>query len=81
MKARITRDLETYAMVLFNSVLLILVKGEKILRMFRSYVLTPEDAVEKLNQTNTTLCLWVEAVWSRARHKNFLSLPLTLHSP
>lgn len=48
MKARITRDLETYAMVLFNSVLLILVKGEEILRMFRSYVFTPEDAVEKL---------------------------------
>lgn len=35
-------------MILFNSVLLILVKGEKILRMFRSYVFTPEDAVKKL---------------------------------
>lgn len=44
-------------MVLFNSVLLILVKGEKILRMFRSYVFTPEDAVENLYQTNTTLCI------------------------
>lgn len=38
-------------MVLFNSVLLILVKEEKILGMSRSSVFTPEDAVEKLYQT------------------------------
>lgn len=50
MRARITRDLKTYAMVLFNSVLLILVKEEKILGMSRSSVFTPEDAVEKLYQ-------------------------------